>query len=137
MNSNLTQLEKEILNAILNTNKQNILYEKLYKQYKSLIVKTRTFTNVGFFTEFYMAEDSLRRGEIDCFRLGGIHAKISGLKYGAGFVLFINNGFIATLEGYCYDEEWPKDANIIEIFKVQDNGCLKSIWCQGDGSPVL
>ncbi len=39
--------------------------------------------------------------------LGDTHAKLEGLKLGAGFVMFIRDGLIKTLECYTYDEPWP------------------------------
>ncbi len=29
------------------------------------------------------------------------------MKYGAGFLVFIDNGYFDMLEGYAYDEPWP------------------------------
>lgn len=127
MNSELNKLEKEVIKAILKSTEQNGTREKLSQQYKVLSVKKRTFTNVGFFTEFYDCEDIFVCEGIEHLRLGGIHAKILGLKYGAGFVLSIKNGRIVLLEGYCYDEKWPNDANVIDLFKVQENGSLIKI----------
>lgn len=127
MSSELTTLEKDVIEAILKSTEQKAVYEKLSQQYKELAVKKRTFTNVGFFTEFYIREDIFVCEGIDHLRLGGVHAKILGLKYGAGFVLSIKNGRITLLEGYCYDEIWPNDAKAIALFKVQDNGSLIQI----------
>ncbi len=127
MNSELSELEKNVIKAILKSNDKNDMREKLFCQYKGLCVKKRTFTNVGFFTEFYDCDDIFLCEGIESLRLGGIHAEVSNLKYGAGFVLYIKNGRIVLLEGYCYDEKWPNDADIIELFKVQENGSLLKI----------
>ena len=127
MNSKLNKLEKDVIKAILKSNDKNDMYEKLFCQYKDLCVKKRTFTDVGFFTEFYDCDDIFVCDGIEYLRLGGIQAEITGLKYGAGFVLYIKNGKIVLLEGYCYDEKWPNDADIIELFEVQENGSLIKI----------
>ncbi len=120
----LNLLEKEIIEAILKC-EDNKISEKLYKQYKLARVEKRTYTGVGFFTDFYIGDNNkdifLSNGSM---KLGGIHAEIKGLKNGAGFILFVEDGRIKTLEGYTYDENWPKKACISEIFVVQDDATL-------------
>jgi hypothetical protein len=41
--------------------------------------------------------------------LGDVNAEVEGLKFGAGFVLFISDGKLEMLEGYSYDEQWPTE----------------------------
>jgi hypothetical protein len=48
-------------------------------------------------------------GEGKSFKFGDVVAEIEGLKHGAGFLLFITDGALDELEGYCYDEAWPKE----------------------------
>ena len=126
MTSRLTQLEEDVIGAILRSTQKDIR-ECLIRQYEGLKVKKRTFTNVGFFTEFYDCEDVLSCEGVESLRLGGIHAKVLGLKYGAGFVLSIKRGRITLLEGYCHDEVWPPDAKAVAFFKIQENGSLIQI----------
>ena len=40
-------------------------------------------------------------------RIGDVYAEIPGLEHGAGFVLYIKDGYLDMLEGYSYDEPWP------------------------------
>jgi len=47
--------------------------------------------------------------------LGSTHAIIDGINHGVGFVLFIKDGFIKTLEGYTYDEKFPEVINNYSI----------------------
>jgi hypothetical protein len=35
--------------------------------------------------------------------------EFKGLVHGAGFVVFIDQGRLAVLEGFTYDEDWPPE----------------------------
>lgn len=48
---------------------------------------------------------------------GDIQAEIGGLQYGAGFVIFIMNGRLDTLESFTYGEPWPAN---IDTFALRD-----------------
>lgn len=115
---------KKIIEAILKC-KDNKIAEKSYRQYKLSKVEKRIYTGVGFFTSFYIDninEDMLLPN--DCMQLGGIHAEIKGLKNGAGFVLFIKEGRLNTLEEYTYNESRPETAHIRGLFAVKEDGAL-------------
>ena len=124
MNEKLNLLEKAIIKAILKSN-NNETSKKLYKQYQIATVKKRTYTGVGFYTDFYISDKDkdifISREQI---KLGGVYADIKGLKFGAGFILFVKDGRLKTLEGYTYNEKWPQFAQIDKIFIVQNNGNL-------------
>lgn len=116
MKKRLTNFEKEIIEAILKHERDRELADLLFEQYKHLLVKKREFTGVGFYTYFYIPEEGCILNKNLNLKLGDIEAEIKGLKHGAGFILYINEGRITTLEGYCYDEKWPNHAKIINIF---------------------
>jgi hypothetical protein len=37
------------------------------------------------------------------------------LQYGAGFLLYIKDGMLNMLEGYCYEDKWPNDFENFEL----------------------
>ena len=124
MNRKMSLLEKEIVNAILKCNKEHHMIDVLYEQYNVASVKNRTFTGEGFYTEFNIEDaNEIAKLELE-FQLGGIYAEIEGLECGAGFILYVKNGIISTLEGYSYGEHWPNDAKLKKIFTVQNDGSL-------------
>ena len=100
------QFEREVMEMIA---KENPKYEaKIMAQYEKAHVIKREFTGHGFFTDFDITDpaDSLGCGYNN--QLGDLTAEFPEVKFGAGFVLFIKNGFIEMLEGYVYgDEAWP------------------------------
>ena len=74
---------------------------------RSLVTVTgRELTGVGFFTTLRvpLAVPCALLGRLV---IGDIDAKMRGLQYGAGFVLFVENGVLKTLEGFSYEEPWP------------------------------
>ena len=106
------------MKAILSDIKQPIVAMKLQKQYDNIRVKRRIMTGVGFFTDFEVTDNNWNLDDNLELYLGNIHVEIKGLKHGAGFILFVREGKIKTLEGYCYDEKWPDNAQIEKISKV-------------------
>ena len=91
------QFEREVMEMIA---KENPKYEaKIMAQYEKAHVIKREFTGHGFFTDFDITDpaDSLGCGYNN--QLGDLTAEFPEVKFGAGFVLFIKNGFIEMLEG--------------------------------------
>lgn len=56
-----------------------------------------------------MPPDVPRVSAASDFELGDVDARIDGLEYGAGFLLFVRNGYMTMLEGYSYEKPWPTD----------------------------
>jgi len=49
------------------------------------------------------------------FELGDVDARMDGLEHGAGFLLFVRKGRMTILEGYSYEEPWPKERRNLEL----------------------
>lgn len=60
---------------------------------------SRENTGAGFFTTVVVSSSSER---VECPRVLGnqTHARVDGLKYGLGFVLFMKDGWLQLLDGY-------------------------------------
>lgn len=115
---NQEKLEKEVIERIIKEEggkEHKILNKQLHK----IKVKNREFTGHGFFTEFILPYDT-EKCKKESFSLGDrVYAKIEGFKHTkAGFVLFIKNGKIDVLEGYCIGNEiWQE--KMIKKFKIE------------------
>lgn len=101
-----TRIEHDVM-AMLLTGKHDIL-DILRKQFALCTIVNREFTGTGFYSTFSVPEITQRLPDKDSFCFGDVEADISGLKHGAGFVLWIREGVLDFLEGYTYDELWPK-----------------------------
>ena len=99
----LTNLEQAVLDRLLDGD--NKVLTILREQTRQARVVKRKYTGAGFYCEFEVGGDTpvVQRD----YQLGDVQAVISGLKHGAGFVLFVRGGRISMLEGYTYDEPWP------------------------------
>src|SRR6266568_1312153 len=62
---------------------------------------TRNYSGAGFYLSFEMAHGA-PMASVGDFRLGDVVAKVVGLQYGAGFLLFVREGRLAVMEGYSF-----------------------------------
>ena len=110
----LTDFEKHILELIL-AGDHHVL-QSLRSQLGNCCVTNREFTGCGFFTSLEVVpSESVARIGSRRLHVGGVVAKIPGLKHGAGFILFVKNGYMCTLEGYTYNEQWPASFDSYEL----------------------
>ncbi|HVS34954.1 MAG TPA: hypothetical protein VMS17_05190 [Gemmataceae bacterium] len=125
-----TDLEKAVMAKLLNGG--DSVLQDLRTQFGMCNVVKRQDTGVGFFTTFQVPPSAPRAAFGKTFSFGDVSAKISGLRHGAGFVLFVKNGLIDTLEGYCYDEVWPEHVSDFSLQYDQgesrDIEALKRAW---------
>ncbi len=106
----LSSLEHAVIATLLRPD--HPVFGALRLQFDRCVAAARELSGVGFFTELSIPLDAapapVRPGRL---HLSGVVAEVEGLKHGAGFVLWIENGVLATLEGFSYDEPWPEKAN--------------------------
>jgi hypothetical protein len=95
--------------------------EALSKQLKHLQSINVELTGVGFYAKFILDEKVEAVTEIAKSNFGGVQAEIPGVKNGCGFVLFVENGKIDTLEGYTYDEPWPSHFETYTLSRTDPN----------------
>jgi len=100
-----SDFEKDVLEAIIG--RSGTMLEPLKEQLRLVKVSSRETTGVGFFTNLHLPSEAPRLPGNANLELDDIAADISGLKNGAGFVLFVRDGLMQFLEGYSYDEPWP------------------------------
>lgn len=92
-----TKLEKAALHSIFSETPE--FAADLHRQLKSAAVTERENTGRGFFTTITVPEDTPR---VSSPKVLGYetHARIGGMEYGLGFVLFMQQGKLDLLEGY-------------------------------------
>lgn len=105
MSNDLQDLEQNVMEMLLAG--ENPVLEVLRLQYRSSQIKSRELTGCGFFTYFAVDQSVAVPIRAASLQLGDVDAVIPNLEHGAGFVLFVENGYLDVLEGYCYDESWP------------------------------
>jgi hypothetical protein len=102
-----TPLERAVLERLLDGH--HPVLRVLRRQLEVATVLRRELTGVGFFTHVGVPAEGCTPAPITRARVifGDVAAEIEGLERGAGFLLFVEAGWLAMLEGYCYDERWP------------------------------
>ncbi len=75
---------------------------------------SRENTGVGFHCSFEVPPDVPLVTPAD-FELGDVDATIEGLDHGAGFLLFVRGGRMTMLEGYSYEEPWPREVRNVKL----------------------
>jgi hypothetical protein len=102
----LTEFERAVITTILQP--RHPVMDALRAQVESCLVTGREFTGVGFFTGLLVSADvPVAPITRDRLHLGEVAASLAGLDHGAGFVLWVTHGRLATLEGFSYAEPWP------------------------------
>jgi hypothetical protein len=104
----LDPLETAVLRKLLDGNDPTLV--SLRKQLEGLSVKARERTPAGFFTKFIAPSTGVRA---ECTEgkliFGDVEATIAGMQHGAGFLLYVEHGLLQMLEGYSYEENWPRE----------------------------
>ena len=115
VNDKFEKFESEIMEHIIA--EDPAISHILENQYKSAKITNRDFTGRGFFTKFEVCDKSLKLLDNPNCILGITQAKMEGLKYGVGFILFVKDGLISTLECYTYDEPWSGEVTSYIFYK--------------------
>lgn len=114
----LNALEHAVLDKLLAGDHPVLI--TLRAQAESARVRRREYTGVGFFCDFEVSSDVPRLVVENDFHIGDVNASMAGLQHGAGFVLFVRNGCLATLEGYTYEEPWPREVRNLELTYLRE-----------------
>jgi len=108
----LTTFERKVMHALLDG--EDDILSILREQLGATVVVKRKMTGVGFFTTFAVSDD-VPRADDRSLKFGDVIASISGVAHGAGFLLYVEHGALHMLEGYTYDEPWPKEISAFEL----------------------
>ncbi len=114
-NLKLTDLEKTIVARFLRSKGVNLGDEMVFCD--KLSVSKRDFSGVGFMTELNISE-KLRIGDRSkSYKWGHLGAKLNN-SIDTGYLLYIEGGYLNTIEGYTYAEDWPNQIYEIETYEI-------------------
>ncbi|MFT7528496.1 MAG: hypothetical protein ACI9LY_003658 [Arenicella sp.] len=115
MTMELLKLEEQATRLLLKEN-SSFPEMEIDEIVAALRVSSRENTGVGFFANFEQTEPlALHRLGSETV-LGGVYAHVKGLKYGIGFLLFTENGYLDFLEAFSYGEPLPEVVVDYDIF---------------------
>jgi len=101
INEVFLSLENEAMMMLMESDKEN--FEVLLEQYCNATVIERRFSGSGFFTDYRVSGDMPRVRQKEKGPMRSVFGKINGLEIGVGFLLFLSEGLIDTLECHEYD----------------------------------
>ena len=108
----------------------------LRDQYAEHAIKSHECTGVGFFVHYEIPSHARRPGQWARLAIGDVSGRSKQLQNGFGFVLFLTEGVINTLECHTYGEAWP-DTGLreYELFyepggDVRDLDLLRKKWSE-------
>lgn len=94
----------------------------LREQSAVAVVAERRFTGVGFFTRFKVPISAPRLPSRCRLVVSDVYAEVTNLEFGAGFVLFVEDGALDTLEGYIFEDAWPGDTKLKRVYYQKPKG---------------
>ena len=112
----MNEVERQAL-AMLLSGEHPVLHV-LRGQLAAAAVAKREMTGVGFFTHFEVPTLAPRLDPPGRMVIGDVYAEIVGLEHDAGFLLFVEEGVIKTLECFIVDYALPEPAKIRRIYHV-------------------
>ncbi len=118
------KLENDVMQMFLKGD--DPILEILRRQYEQASVKDRSYSGVGFFTDFEVPADIPRVDDKPHFQLTDVVGDVRGIDHGVGFVLFMENGCISFLEGFTYGEPWPEEVRDYELTYMTGNNMTSS-----------
>ncbi|HUA14367.1 MAG TPA: hypothetical protein VMG31_03650 [Verrucomicrobiae bacterium] len=95
-------LEQAVLDAICEAYRED--REILHSQISTAILKKRENTGCGFFTHFSVDRASTKPISGERLRNGPL-VKVTGMRHGMGFILWLDDGYPNCLEGYAYGDD--------------------------------
>jgi len=113
----LTDLEMAVLVEMIN--KCPTDREVFLQQLRNCQVVSRENTGCGFYTTLKVDSHVLPSESKERQLVQGAHVSCPELEHGAGFILYIQDGYLHMLEGYTFvDDQWPENVSSFKVFFV-------------------
>lgn len=109
----LNDLEIALVKRFLENNLVAFQDEEYF--FSALNVLSRDYTGVGFIVEFEKSEKLKVCGVNESCKFGGLGAKLN-CSIDTGYLFYVEKGFLTSIEGYTYAEDWPDSISEIDIY---------------------
>lgn len=120
MNKEFERFLNTVMKKLLEGNDE--IFKYLQKQYEYTSIDKIEETGVGFYITYKLSKKYNFPLLDKTFRIGDLNCDISTLNYGAGFLLYVENGVMSLLEIYTYGEEtWPIELKNYNFYYTDDN----------------
>ena len=112
----VTELERLVIERLVMAPGRELLGARL--NFDAIVVVERTFTGIGFITELKRSEELQLFGSGVSFRWGRVGARLNGAKMETGYLIYIDAGYLTTIDGYTYGDEWPALIDESELYTL-------------------
>jgi hypothetical protein len=48
-----------------------------------------------------------------------VKARLNASKLETGYVVYVDNGYLTTIEGYTYGDDWPESIGSFELYELK------------------
>ncbi len=114
----LNELEKEIIKNFMKIKGVKLDCDDSY--FEDIKVTDRRNSGVGFFVDLELTEKLKCENEGKSYSGGEIGAVINS-AIDTGYLIYVEEGYIRTIEGYTFEEEWPDNITDIEPYLIDFN----------------
>lgn len=112
----LTSLERQALDRLLEGGHPTLA--GLRAQVSHLRVTGRKSDPSGFVADLEGTEPVAAAGDGRTFQILDVYGRVAGLDHDVGFILFVENGRLARLEGQPLEGDWPEQPRLERLFFV-------------------
>jgi hypothetical protein len=117
MEATMNELERAVMDAALAGEDSRLVI--LREQLSTAEVTSRDFTEAGFLTHFSVTGQAPRLTEPIKNPIDDVCAELVGEEHPAGFLVWVEDGVLQSLEGFSYIAKWPADAQLQRLFYVR------------------
>ena len=111
-----TNAENEVISLLL-SGRHEVL-GKLREQQKMASVVCRKKTDIGFSTEIALDSREYDLKEKSRFQIADVYGTYRDLAFDPGFILWIDNGCLSSLECFCFDPTFSFDSEFFDAYFV-------------------
>lgn len=113
----VTKLERAVVEWLLKDPQLHPLRAEV--DFEKINVVARDFTGMGFLTHLEPSEETRLFEEGVALRWGQVGARLNTPKIETGYVVYVDNGYLRTLEGYTYGDDWPESIDSFELYELK------------------
>lgn len=112
---NLNDLEKTLIRQFMDRKAVSLQDEESF--FSGLNAESRDCTGVGFIVTLKQSEKLKVDDAGESYKWGDLGAKLNS-SLDTGYLFYVENGYLVSIEGYTYAEDWPDSISEIEVYGI-------------------
>lgn len=112
-----TELEKAVIGSMLADKELKPIRGCV--NFDAVAVSEREFTGLGFLTEFERSPELKLFEDGFTLRWGKVGGRLNASRLETGYLVYIDDGYVTTVEGYTYGDTWPAQVDKIELYELR------------------